>query len=79
MSSRPTRAAPRRRSSSHLIGGPGLKIPSNTHFDTTRGNIEATGAEAIDLPAPEGLDPAALRPFKGNIDLARARGFPGGT
>jgi len=40
----------------HLIGGPGLKIPSNTHFDTTRGNIEATGAEAIDLPAPEGLD-----------------------
>ena len=59
----------------HLIGGPGLKIPSNTHFDTTRGNIEATGAEAIDLPAPEGLDPAALRPFKGNIDLARLEAF----
>ncbi len=59
----------------HLIGGPGRKIPSNTHFDTTRGNIEATGAEAIDLPAPEGLDPAAPHPFKGNIDLTRLEAF----
>jgi len=59
----------------HLIGGPGRKIPSNTHFDTTRGNIEATGAEAIDLPAPEGLDTAAPHPFKGNIDLGLLEAF----
>jgi len=59
----------------HLIGGAGKKIPSNTHFDTTRGNIEATGAQAIDLPAAEGLDPAASHPFKGNIDLARLEAF----
>ena len=59
----------------HLIGGSGRKIPSNTHFDTTRGNIEATGAEAIDLPAPEGLDPARPHPFKGNIDVKRLEAF----
>jgi len=59
----------------HLIGGPGKKIPSNTHFDTTRGNIEATGAEAIDLSAAEGLDPGAPHPFKGNIDLAALEAF----
>jgi tyrosine phenol-lyase len=59
----------------HLIGGPGRMIPSNTHFDTTRANIEASGAEAIDLPAPEGLDPATPHPFKGNIDLARLDAF----
>jgi tryptophanase len=54
-----------------LIGGPGKLIPSNTHFDTTRGNIEATGAAAIDLLIAEGRDPATLHPFKGNLDLAR--------
>jgi tryptophanase len=59
----------------HLIGGPDRKIPSNTHFDTARGNIEATGAEAIDLPAPEGLDPTTPHPFKGNIDLKRLETF----
>jgi tryptophanase len=52
-----------------LIGGSGKVIPSNTHFDTTRGNIEATGAEAVDLPIPEGREPSNEHPFKGNIDL----------
>jgi tryptophanase len=56
-----------------VIGGPGKVIPNNTHFDTTRANVEATGAEAVDLVVPEGLDPAALHPFKGNMDLDRLR------
>jgi len=55
----------------HLLGGAGKVIPSNTHFDTTRGNIEATGAQALDLLIAEGNDPANEYPFKGNMDLAR--------
>lgn len=54
-----------------VIGGAGKTIPNNTHFDTTRANVEATGADAIDLVIREGLDPAALYPFKGNMDTGR--------
>jgi len=43
----------------------------NTHFDTTRANIEYVGDEALDIVIPEGLVPSAVHPFKGNIDLDR--------
>jgi tyrosine phenol-lyase len=45
-------------------------IPGNTHFDTTRANIEDAGAQARDMVIPEGLDPELDYPFKGNIDIA---------
>jgi tryptophanase len=54
-----------------VIGGPGKVIPNNTHFDTTRANVEYTGAEAVDLVIAEGQDPASRHPFKGNVDLDR--------
>jgi tryptophanase len=52
------------------VGAAGLVIPNNTHFDTTRANIEVTGAQAVDLPIPEGLQPSHRHPFKGNMDVA---------
>lgn len=57
------------------IGGAGKVIANNTHFDTTRANIEYTGAEAIDLVIPEGRDPASRHPFKGNMDLSALETF----
>ncbi|MCC6625191.1 MAG: tryptophanase [Deltaproteobacteria bacterium] len=54
-----------------LIGGPGHVIPNNTHFDTTRANIEYSGAQAVDLVRAEGRDPQIELPFKGDMDLAR--------
>jgi tryptophanase len=52
------------------VAGPGRVVPNNTHFDTTRANVEFTGAQAVDLPCPEGLQPALRHPFKGNMDVA---------
>ena len=58
-----------------ILGGKGRNIPNNTHFDTTRGNIEASGASAHDLVIEEGRDTASLHPFKGNMDLARLESY----
>jgi tryptophanase len=51
----------------------GDTVPNNTHFDTTRANVEYRGATALDLVVAEGRDPAAIVPFKGNMDIDALR------
>ncbi len=53
----------------HSILHPGMVVPNNSHFDTTRANIEVEECEARDLVIPEGRVPALVHPFKGTVDL----------
>ncbi len=65
------------RAAEHLLysrlGGPGKIFISNTHFDTTRANIEFSGAEAFDIPVAESKEPGLELPFKGNLDIDRLK------
>jgi len=56
-----------------IVGDKGKIIPNNTHFDTTRANIEATDTQALDLVKKEGLNPELSLPFKGDMDLKKLR------
>lgn len=53
----------------NIMGGKGKIVPNNTHFDTTRANVEISGAQALDLPVPDSLDPSLNRKFKGNMNI----------
>ena len=53
-----------------ILCGEGQVVPNNTHFDTTRANIESNHARAVDLPIPEAADTQAILPFKGDMDVA---------
>jgi len=53
-----------------VLGGADRVIPSNTHFDTTRANVELSGARALDLPCAASADLSSDAPFKGDMELA---------
>ncbi|MDE2293257.1 MAG: tryptophanase [Elusimicrobia bacterium] len=57
-----------------LVGGKGKVVLANSHFDTTRANVEVSGAEARDLPVPEASKPSLSHPFKGDIDTLALEG-----
>lgn len=52
-----------------VLGGERKYIPNNTHFDTTRANVEFSGAEAVDLLVEVGKHPEKRADFKGNMDI----------
>ncbi len=58
-----------------IVGGPGKYIPNNTHFDTTRANIEFSGAEAVDLLNETGKHPEIRADFKGDMDVEALEKF----
>jgi len=58
-----------------IVGGPGKYFPNNTHFDTTRANIEFTGSEAVDLLNETGKHPEIRADFKGNMDTEKLESF----
>ena len=58
-----------------IVGGNGKYFPSNTHFDTTRANVEFTGAEAVDLLNEVGKHPEIRADFKGNLDVKKLEQF----
>lgn len=57
------------------LGGPGKVFISNTHFDTTRANIEFSGASAFDIPVIQARDYSSEYPFKGNLDIEKLEGL----
>jgi tryptophanase len=67
------------RAAERILFGISLKegdiVPNNTHFDTTRANVEYNKAEAVDLVIPEGKQPKVWHPFKGNMDLQKLSDF----
>ena len=58
-----------------IMGGPGKYVLSNTLFDTTRANVEFSGAEGVDFRCEAGKDPALEAPFKGNMNTAALQSF----